>query len=218
MGVLRLIALVRVGVGWIELQILDRFGVSCPRNPLEDPKVRGLAQDLLRLLEVDTRKLNDDPVGPLGPDDPQVDVEYRLADGAELVALLALVEEGVAADRLGQAVRVREPRSRERGEEAVDDVYRHVACLCGDHPGADVRDLELEVRATLEVEALVHEDRRVEPQEWDRERGRALERSGQRLVGRRPIDVGESVDEERKERHDADQEKQAAVDAHRAQV
>src|SRR5205085_9398591 len=117
-GVLRLIALVRVGVGWIELQILDRFGVSCPRNPLEDPKVRGLAQDLLRLLEVDTRKLNDDPVGPLGPD-----------------------------DRFGEATAV---------DPALDDVYRHVACLCGGHPGADVRDLELEVRATLAGEALVH--------------------------------------------------------------
>src|SRR5439155_15535748 len=67
-GELRFVALVFVGVSRIQLQILDGFGVGCPRYPLEDSQVGGLSQDLLRLLQVDPWQFDDDAVGALRPD------------------------------------------------------------------------------------------------------------------------------------------------------
>ena len=67
---------------------------------------------------------------------------------------------------------------------------------------------------SLQVEALVHVELLLEPQEWDGERRYAADLAGQWLVGGRPVDIREPVDEKRKNGDDADQEKESTIDAH----
>src|SRR5207302_4854107 len=103
-------------------------------------------------------------------------------------------------------------------DAALDDRDRDVAGGSGSDPGANVGDLELEVRATLQIEALVDEDLLLEAEEWDGERRNAAERAGQRLTGRQPVDVGEPVDEDGNHGNDGNQCQESTIDAHAREV
>ena len=99
-------------------------------------------------------------------------------------------------------------------DAALDDRDRDVACRLGGDPGTHVGDLELEVRAALQVEPLVDVDLLVEAQKWDRECRRAANRASQRLVGCQPVDVGEPVDEDGNHGNDGNQCQESTIDAH----
>src|SRR5207237_9562619 len=98
-------------------------------------------------------------------------------------------------------------------DAAFDDRDRNIAGLLDRH-GADLGDLQLQVRPALQIEAFMHVDLLREPEETDVERRDAPDRASQRLIGGQPIDVREPVDEEGKYGNDGNQSQESTIDAH----
>ena len=103
-------------------------------------------------------------------------------------------------------------------DAALDDRDRDVAGCRVRYPGPHVGDLELEVRAALQVESLVDVDLLLETQEGDGKRRNAADRAGQRLIRCQPVDVGEPVDEEGNHGNDGNQCQESTIDAHAREV
>src|SRR5437868_12957541 len=100
-------------------------------------------------------------------------------------------------------------------DPTLDDLDGDVTSFPNGSPRPDVGDLELEMRAALQVEAFVHVDLLRESQKADVQCRDAADLAGKRLVGGRPVDIREPVDENGKQGEDANQKKEATIDAHR---